>query len=85
MLKVMRKCGTIGQRNNEWTREGQTFVLHLAVKGLFVLVAAVVFTLFVAKRPNAKEMSAVRLLGVFVLGIIIGGILLVSDGLYATT
>lgn len=60
-------------------------MLYLAVKALFAIAAAVLFTLYVAKRPNAKQMSTLRLALVFVLGLIISGILVVSDSLYATT
>ena len=60
-------------------------MLHLAVKGVFALVIAALFTLFVAKRPGARPMSRRKLVALFVVGLIISGVFLVSDNYYAVS
>lgn len=58
-------------------------MLHLALKGVFALIIAFLFTLFVAKRPGAGQLSAGRLIGLFIVGLIISGVLIATDNYYA--
>lgn len=58
-------------------------MVHAAEKVILVLVIATLYTVFIAKRPNAKTMSRRRLVGVFVVGLIISAVMLMSDNLYA--
>lgn len=59
-------------------------MFHMAIKAVFALVIAALFTLFVAKRPGATHIGKRRLIGIFVVGLIVSGVLLATDNYYAT-
>ncbi|QSO47004.1 hypothetical protein [Alicyclobacillus mengziensis] len=59
-------------------------MLHLAIKAIFAVLIAFLFTLFVAKRPGAGQITRRKLIALFVVGLIISGVMLASDNLYAT-
>lgn len=58
-------------------------MVHLAEKVVLAFVVAALYTVFIAKRPNAKVMTRRRLIAVFVVGLLISGVMLMSDNLYA--
>ncbi len=60
-------------------------VLHLGIRVIFVIVIAVLFTLFVVVRPDAKRnLSRGKLLGIACVGLLIGLVFLSTSSLYAT-
>jgi preprotein translocase subunit YajC len=60
-------------------------VFHLGIQIVFVMVIAVLFTVFVVVRPDAKRtLSRSKLLGIACVGLLIGLVFLSTSSLYAT-
>ena len=57
-------------------------VIHLALKLIFVLVIAVLFTFVVSIRPGGRRPGRTGTIGLLVVGAVIGVIFLTTQSLY---